>query len=400
MFFFQLRVHCLYLFYSITAEDLHATLEDHFGGVQRVHIPRGIDGKPKTDADGFAFAQVFFYKSLIPKRTSSDTNLEDNEENGKITRWQNSGGLASCINTGWCWNGISKGQRCRVHHAMEENNSNPGLMPSFFPTGPIAVRSNMALSNKVRHVKGQHGLFDDEATNARERLCNKTVVRQVNELREQQSQIFTFNETIQSSAAGPFELAKNACQHNDVPSMKRLLKLNQRAISNDVKLRKQLLDPYALGPSGRSCIHIACVYKSFGILSLLLSDQMQAMQMAIRSQQQRVLGGGGGAEDGNMFLKVVNQVDISGHTPLHLVCENQIIDIRSLKLLLDRGSDPNLKTSRGETPLFFAARNGNIAVCSELAPVCNVSEVIAVLKFNEGELLGDIVRILKRRIHF
>ena len=127
---------------------------------------------------------------------------------------------------------------------------------------------------------------------------------------------------------------------------------------------------------------------------------MQAMQMAIRAQQQRVLVAKESTtkDDEDIFLKVVNQVDISGHTPLHLVCENQNIDLRGVKLLLDRGSDPNLRTSRGETALYFAARNGNALVCSELAPVTEVSEVITVIN-SGGDLLGEVQRILKSRVN-
>lgn len=387
------------IFSPCTAEDLHATLEDHFGGVERVHIPRGTDGKPKTDSEGYAFAQVFFYKTPLFQR-ADDSNVSNR---GEITRWQKRGGLESCLHTGWCWNGMSKGQRCRIHHGTEMNSTNALKKSKKNPIGPLAVRSNIDLSSKVRHVKGQHGSFNESANKARDRLSTITLNQQLKVLSQSNREIFKFNDTIQSAeegGAGPYKLAKIACQHNDVSSMKRLLTLNQRAISSDTKSRRQLFDPYALGPSGRSCIHIACKHSSFAILHLLLSDKMQAMQMAIRAQQQRVLVAKESTtkDDEDIFLKVVNQVDISGHTPLHLVCENQNIDLRGVKLLLDRGSDPNLRTSRGETALYFAARNGNALVCSELAPVTEVSEVITVIN-SGGDLLGEVQRILKSRVN-
>ena len=258
----------------------------------------------------------------------------------------------------------------------------------------------MALSHQVRHVQGQSGLFKDAATQARARLIESTLNRQAQELHEQQTQIFRFKgATSEDSGVGPFQVAKMACQHNDVPSLRRLFKLNQRAVSNDATLRRQLLDPYALGPKGRNCVHIACAFSSFDILDLLLSDAMQANQMAIRAQQQRVLVSRGGVaiDDGDMFQKVVNQMDLSGQTPLHLVCQHSIINLKSIGLLLDRGADPNVRTSRGETALYFAAKNGNVQAVSELASVMEVAEVSAVLK-SGGDLLFEVVRALERRI--
>jgi len=386
-----------------TAEDLHATLDDHFGGVQRVHIPRSEDGKPKTDGDGFAFAQVFFYKT--PSAPSSSQIQSLNVKDEHYPKWSNSGGLMSCLRTGWCWNGISKGQRCRIHHGIHdesntdnENENENELSSSSVPTGSMALRSKMSLSDHVRHTQGDHGSFQTYADEARERLRLRSVALQTKEIRDQQTEIFKFK-----SNDAPFNLAKMACQHNDVHSMLRLLKLNTQAVSYDAKLRRQLFDPYTLGLQGRTLLHIACVHGSFDVLNLLLSDTCQASAMTIRAQQQRALaqakGGTDAASDeGDIFEKAVNQSDSSGFTPLHLVClSNTPETVRAIQLLLDRGGDPNSRTSRGETSLYFAAKNNNIAAVAELVAVTELSSVLSTLK-SLGNIAVDVERLLKERI--
>ena len=388
---------------NVIAEDLHATLEDHFGGVQRVHIPRGEDGKPKTDGDGFAFAQVFFYKTDASSSSSSKKKNEQDDEKDDKSRWSENGGITSCLKAGWCWNGISKGQRCRIHHGG--GSSTGAFLP--FSTGSIAVRSKMSLSNKVRHIQGDHGTFQSDAEIARERITVRAMALQTEEIREQQTKIFKFKDmqsADEDGGAGPFNLAKMACQHDDVHSMARLFKLNQQAVSYS-KLRKELFDPYSL-VNGRTLLHIACVHGSYEVLSLILSDAMLATAMTIRAQQQRVLSQSGAAavaapsvsSETNIFERAVNQTDGSGFSCLQLIClSNTSTTVKAIHLLLDRGADPNASTARGETALYFSAVNNNVKAVSALISVTEAAEAVVTLKTLPG-VTPEVERLLKDRI--
>ncbi len=384
---------------NVIPEDLHATLDDHFGGVQRVHIPRGEDGKPKTDGDGFSFAQVFFYKkgTSTESSTSTSTSLTSSDSENMSTRWSDEGGLQKTLKTGWCWNGMSKGERCRIHNhgGMTANNNLDNNLDSSLAIGAMAIRSKMSLSEHVRHVQGDHGAFNTHAASARERLLNRSVAIQTQEIRNQATQIFKFND-MQS----PFNLAKHACQHNDVTSMSRLLDLNSQAVSHDAKLRRQLFDPYQMY-QGRTLLHTAACYGSYDVLSLLLSDASQAAAMTIRAQQQRVLASSNGVthDEGDIFERAVNQIDSSGFSSLNLVClSNTSSTVKAIQLLLDRGGDPNSSTSRGETSLYFAAKNQNTNAVLELVGVTEISAVVKCLKSLDGDVSVDIKRLLKERI--
>ena len=265
----------------------------------------------------------------------------------------------------------------------------------------------MSLSNKVRHIQGDHGTFQSDAEIARERLTVRAMTLQTEEIREQQTKIFKFKDmqsADEDGGAGPFNLAKMACQHDDVHSMSRLFKLNQQAVSYS-KLRKQLFDPYSL-VNGRTLLHIACVHGSYEVLSLILSDAMLATAMTIRAQQQRVLSQSGAAavaapsasSETNIFERAVNQTDGSGFSCLQLIClSNTSATVKAIHLLLDRGADPNASTARGETALYFSAINNNVKAVSALISVTEAAEAVVTLKTLPG-VTPEVERLLKDRI--
>ena len=56
--------------------------------------------------------------------------------------------------------------------------------------------------------------------------------------------------------------------------------------------------------------------------------------------------------------------DHNGHTPLHDVASYGHQPV--VKLLLERGADPNKRNNRGDTPLHFAVKEGHKVVAQTL----------------------------------
>jgi ankyrin repeat protein len=54
----------------------------------------------------------------------------------------------------------------------------------------------------------------------------------------------------------------------------------------------------------------------------------------------------------------VNSKNLNGETPLHKAIFNNNIRIPMVEALIRHGADPNIHTTRGDTPLHYAVRLG------------------------------------------
>ena len=328
---------------SVKAEDVHATFDDHFGFVHHVVIPKDATGKPKVDKDGFAYGQVYFYRrggARTPKDADEACRpgLATTARKALERRNLKQTGQMAALHAGWCWAGDGNGRRCRVHHVVEQEeaaaarhirdgtSTDAASTTLALPIGPVAVRSRAQLSanDAVRTLSAQHGGSSRESHHRESRVdldvdlglgavfveeleIGKTtdaglqhVAQETRDVLRRESKEkhrrferaynagFIYTQSFSSYQLAPAEAARQCAMHDDVPGLKRLMRLNEHSVKADVKRRRVLFDPYSERYAlGRTLLHIVAVHGSTGVLELLLSDKTQAVVMTTRARQQR-----------------------------------------------------------------------------------------------------------------
>ena len=93
----------------------------------------------------------------------------------------------------------------------------------------------------------------------------------------------------------------------------------------------------------------------------------------------------------------VNAQDVRGMTPLMLAISTDRADPRVIRLLLDKGADPNLKSRDGETAMDWAKKFHNAQVMEALGLKPNEKSLSAVRPVRDGKPL-DLTEALTRSI--
>ena len=411
---------------SVKAEDVHATFEDHFGFVHHVAIPKDTNGKPKTDADGFAFGHVFFYRQggarTIQAAEKVFAHGLDNTTRRKLHLSNEiQTGQRAALHAGWCWTGDGNGRRCRIHHVLQdsendEHNSssdNDGEVKAT-AVGPIAIRSHTQLSadNSVRMLsalskrKPQRNANWETTDKGLSRAAKATRNLLTREAKQSQKNWendirsgILFSQMFSTLNLRPAEAARQCAMHDNVAGLKRLMMLNDHSVKSDSKRRRGLFDPYSERYElGRTLLHIVSVHGSTGVLTYLLSDKMQASVMTTRAKQQRAarehqreLKHEFNRESRLTGLKLEEEDAIVSEEPTQqgdadeVAAEGDVIEIacnalddshctplhlaciegtvQNIQLLIDRGSRTTSAGLNGMWPLHMCAAAGHLDAC-------------------------------------
>ena len=87
--------------------------------------------------------------------------------------------------------------------------------------------------------------------------------------------------------------------------------------------------------------------------------------------------------------KAVNVQNSAGETPLHRACYTN--DVNTLKLLLDAGADPSVRSNEGHTPAMLAMTLGCIELLPHLPPLTDADKELLAGHETPRMLAGDLV---------
>ena len=354
-------------------EDVHAELDDHFGYVHSVQIPKGASGRPKLDGDGYCFAIAKFY-------------------------WRGEGkyGQVGALNAGWCWDGSASGRRARIHRIQVKRKDRHG--GKYEQLGPVALRGNESFGNPTE----TRGEIRSNDTALGRRYYAVVTRNQIMKRSKEKSQHLTdkirtstlFHQVVESKT--PEEAAALAAKTDDVEKLRTLLKINDFAIECNQSHGEGFFDPYSLKcEGGGTLFHIAARRGSIGVLHYLMSFEVQGKVTVMRHhgtrasrQGDRQLIENSDAEaapsiayqggDENMLAVAINQLDYQNCAPLHLAAIQG--NPQSVYLLINHGADPARKSLGAMTPIHYAAATGNSEAVLALLP--HLATNFATQEFN------------------
>jgi regulatory factor X-associated ankyrin-containing protein len=79
----------------------------------------------------------------------------------------------------------------------------------------------------------------------------------------------------------------------------------------------------------------------------------------------------------DLFKQIeIDELDSKGYSPLHWACAHN--QFRTVKFLIDKGANINIKGNNGETALAFAASKGFVNIVNSLLEACNYCDIDAV----------------------